>query len=193
MPEGLKQQLIRQHDKMHQVNDARGHDERALLMELSSDNLQTFERIVGTISQQSENEYAAFLQGAAAMVLDLQYNICFGCHRNHDIEAAEVMQAEAEKNTAAAEGVPGPIIGDLSPRTVVELWEAGREDWPMLGDFPDDVASYFDDWGVSAVVDQFPKVQCNECGLEYKSLSDRMLKKPMLDGCHGCQMKSARG
>ncbi len=37
------------------------------------------------------------------------------------------------------------------------------------------------------------KLRCKNCKLEYVSLDDRMLRRPGMDGCHGCQLKSAHG
>lgn len=34
---------------------------------------------------------------------------------------------------------------------------------------------------------------CDNCGLQYVSLADRMLRPPGIDGCGGCQNKSAHG
>lgn len=36
-------------------------------------------------------------------------------------------------------------------------------------------------------------LQCSNCKLPYVSMDDRMLRRPGMDGCHGCQEKSRHG
>ncbi len=50
-----------------------------------------------------------------------------------------------------------------------------------------------DNYGVQLIPQSFPKVACGRCGKEYVTLQDRILRKPGIDGCDGCQQKEAWG
>lgn len=53
--------------------------------------------------------------------------------------------------------------------------------------------SSLEEYGLEMVAGEWPKVRCINCGLISQSLDDRMLRKPKVDGCPGCQQKAKTG
>jgi DNA-directed RNA polymerase subunit RPC12/RpoP len=108
-------------------------------------------------------EYIAFYAGFMASQRHHRDNICAACHKDHDKSLEEM----------AHEGHPheSPLDVDaLKAKIKANEEEYGVEPIPNTGLY-----------------------RCINCGIQYPSLEDRMLKKPGIDGCHGCQHKQAHG
>ena len=54
-----------------------------------------------------------------------------------------------------------------------------------------DRAELMDQYGMAESEGNF--IYCKNCGQQYASLEDRMLRPPGIEGCSGCQQKSAWG
>jgi len=111
---------------------------------------------------------------------------CIVCDKNHDEEiegllppATDQVAPEHEHHThvktqSSEQDAAAAAAYEESQRIIAEH-EANVEKWGLVQDF------------------EKGGFKCASCGMPYPSLEDRMLKPPGIDGCHGCQQKSATG
>lgn len=141
------------------------HTIRRFLDELSEEQLQTLDIIIANCHS---TEQASFWRGRIEGMLDMKYDVC-PCGENHNPQ--ELLEDVH---------LPEPRVTSETP--ITDAAEAGytKEEYQKL----------LVDYALAPVDDHFI---CTGCGQYYPSLEDRMLRKPGMDGCGGCQQKSAWG
>lgn len=169
------------HKEMH-VQDYK-HSLQRFLDSLNEDQMDTFRMILlGGI--QTEGDSLHYLIGMCDQIGKAKFNFCL-CGEKHDPndllgdeedEAKSPTPEELTANHAAGLGEPSWI----------------ESDGPDLTDH-DTYVMYCEQYNVVAGGMGNGKVFCNGCGAEYVSLEDRMLRKPGVEGCGGCQHKEKFG
>lgn len=147
---------------MHHISSH--HEVMRLFEELSRDNLRTLTGIFGLLAHQPS--LANYFEGIGVAHLHLKHDLCASCGESHG-------QPEFLSDSKEAAGhTHEPVVP--SSRTI-------EEHAKLLNEYR----------MVETVVGDMRKFTCRDCGMEYVSLEDRMLRKP--DECKGCQHKSAWG
>jgi hypothetical protein len=161
LPEEIQQAIASQVERQHLAIVTSHHDIQRMLEELSLEHLLVFHGIFHHLASEG-NHKSAYLEGLAVGVLRFKHNICGACGRNHDEDLQEQMEPSENKIKEALDR-----INETSDEDIQNALK-----WKVS-------------FGTSG------KVRCNNCGMEYQSLADRMLRSP--DDCSGCHQKSAWG
>lgn len=90
-----------------------------------------------------------------------------------------------------------PRCSSPDPKKHLVVQYGGRvqlcsDHWHDLIGHPTVDAAFLEEYNLNRQIGQ-RQVTCRGCGLLYISLEDRMLKPPGIDGCSGCQQRSAQG
>lgn len=123
---------------------------------------------------------AHLLRGRVEMALQMKFDVC-PCGESHDPERELLDQAPLPSQKAPIMP-PSPELVEAIPPSDAELMiQYGIEIDPNYGKpVPE-----------GTVLPQL--FRCINCGKGYPSLEDRMRRAPGIDGCGGCQHKSAFG
>lgn len=132
--------------------------------DLTKEQLKTFIEMLQCFDGETGTGYVNFMMGRAATIMEIKHNCCPGCGEDHfSVAALDDLREEM--------GLPVPN-GKPTPKVQPERDAAMTE------------------YGMIAIDGQ---LQCEGCGLHSVSMEDRMLRPPKMDGCSGCQQKSAFG
>lgn len=179
-PEEIKKAIAEQVDQEQAVYEASRLELERLFHDLSADQLSILKRLVNSIVA---NQLAGpYWEGVLSAYLMLKHNVCPGCGRNHDEEAAKFLAAEARKQTTISPSGDLEVEGQLVLPEMISP-EEYNELCVKYNVLPDE----------HSIPGPMAPVKCMGCGLDYVSLADRMIKPPGIAGCHGCQSKSAWG
>lgn len=184
---------IEQHRAVHA---AAQHDVNRLLMDLPDAQLATLEMILTGIAQ-SDNAHslAANLSGKIATIRDFKFSICAACGANHDEEAKKLIE---EETSTAEDTVEVPE--HVQARRKVDAQAENTEDWTLIGS-----SEQLKDWEVARMKEfnlddlreeasfQLAGFVCLGCGMNYRSIADRMLRETGPEGCTGCIHKMKWG
>lgn len=173
VPEDVRAAFQQQIDQQEMMGEVRRQDIERLFDEMSVEHLTTLRMILGDLAVENSGRYSSYLGGIAATTLHLKYKVCGGCGKDHSLEINQPEPEPKPERPAAQEQLELPFAGAES----VEL--ASK--------------ALYDEYGVEPVPDEPGKVRCIECGTISQSLDDRMLRKPKVDGCEGCQQKAKWG
>lgn len=189
------------HAQMHRQDDE--HAIRDLLEGLDKDELITLRMI---LQRSRSKQINAYYQGRIEAILDAQHGVCV-CGGDHTVPPEQVGEsfykgqpvedvqtimdpeekAEMEEETAdQVVSYPGQM---LDMEDVIEA-ERLMEQYTLE---PDPL--YGESWDPETSERSLPpsKFRCTVCGMGYSSLEDRMRRPAGIDGCTGCQRKSAQG
>lgn len=152
---------------------------------LDEEGLLALRTIVQSLTVTKSAHQSGYYIGVITQMLVHKFGYCRGCGAKHDDELAAMLKdahnESGTDNVAAPSGPKQEAQGEnLSAPT---SWS----EVPLEPEFLENLAI----WGMNLVTNEYPKVACKNCGLEYVSLEDRMLKTP--DNCHGCHHKAAHG
>ena len=186
-PETLERMRAAQDHQQMIVEDYH-HGTSRLIEGLSEEQLTYFKTLLHVIAANCDGEgraIPAYYEGIVDGVLSVKYNICMGCHKNHDQVMKEQMEREA--NPPPMDGgdphAPAPLKADLKIGEVGFLSDvqlANMEEYNL-----DDLRSSDDNRLMGFV--------CLGCGLHYTSIEDRMLRPADKGGCSGCVQKEQWG
>lgn len=173
-PEAVAQKRMQFQDYSHSVKD--------FLDDLDKDELVILSRMLHAAAHDDHAAYG--WMGRIDAILQLRFDVC-PCGEDHDPNW-QLLNQQPEQPTSTAKDevihdVPMPSEPEAaSDEELMELY--GIEVNPHYGK-PWDL-------GMGSIPQPF---RCKGCGIGVKSLEDRMLRKPGVDGCNGCQYKSAHG
>jgi hypothetical protein len=196
LPEGLREELKRQHDLHHMGHVQAIHEVRDFLHNLTREQLVTLRNMISGIVEGTveDNERGAYALGKITELLDSKHGIC-GCGVDHDKEAEHLLTPKEEE----AKKVDQPPITFTDHQGIFHTWKNGE--WvaepqdlapDSLEPFGEPREALLKQYNVLDFPLQFPKVICaKDCGTTWVSLTDRMKRAP--DECNGCQNKAAWG
>lgn len=208
IPEGIAAQLRAQHDHrmMHRTEET--HRVRDFLNGLDKEQLEVLEIMLQACNQ--KRNISHFI-GRITVIQEYKFNEC-PCGEDHSKlpedmgEHAEQIpemrdpEEEAEERHYAGEEEAGAGDADDFMETLVRVVGVGNEVGEAATE-ADIMAKYgieedprypAKNWGVEDGPAPQP-FRCINCGQGYASIADRCLRPPKLDGCSGCQLKSAHG
>jgi hypothetical protein len=160
-----------EHERMR--GEATGHETRAFFDSLNIDQLRKLAGILRQVN--SDPDAAIYYQGLAAGFIDLKHGICLVCNTDHSKVPEEFTEQHKTEQT-----VPTDVGINVCCATPVDAPHEYK--CPIMVEYnvePDDDGSQ--------------RVMCKGCSKWYVSLDDRILRKPGIEGCDGCQQKSAWG
>lgn len=192
-PEELAQKI----QDTHRLMRDRMRDEHHQVLEfcdsLDGDQLNVLSTILHRTSHNPET--ALRLAGIADALAHQKSNgkFCL-CGQNHQAEIDEMLKQEGANPGLTP--IPGVVSGEEANRLLSAIMGVR----PDPADYAEE-ATYNNVCAEYNVTPNQPweevqgngRVTCKGCGLEYIHLEDRVLKPPGIDGCHGCQEKSAHG
>lgn len=159
-----------EHDRFNMSSQANTHTIQRLFEELDPDKLFALDMVL--FHCVVDPAQLAYYRGRVEQTLYIKHEIC-PCGLPHD---PSVLFEEEDDETQPARQSSVEV-----PNVTEQLTEYGIEPDPKYGKpYPED----------SVAPQPF---RCINCGMGYRSLSDRMLKPPGIGGCSGCQQKSAWG
>ena len=165
------QKQLEEHMAQHQMHeDSYQHEVVGFIQGLDEAGLRTLKSIITGVDQ-SEHQ-GVLLIGYILSQLETRYHLCFACGKDHDVMLTDLSGQKEQE------------VGKDEPKKEVPWVDFVR-------DLPAGILARLEEYGMGLIPDQWPLVVCNNCGLEYQSLEDRMVKAP--DDCHGCQQKAAWG
>ena len=168
-PEQLEEHK-RRHDQAHMEQQSLRHEVASYIDDLSMEQLKIFRAIISAVS--GDEGYGQYMMGQLTAMLHVKYGLCVACGLNHDEELQRTLDAP----------VPLPVVEADEPMSDEER-AINMHDYNLRAPNPGEV---------DARSDERPVI-CRGCGMLYQSLEDRMLRPTGIDGCHGCQLKSAHG
>lgn len=218
MPEELKQR-IREHHEMHLRQREMVRMQRDQLEsiwdELSLDHLMVIRRLLSGLSDDSGPFLANYYEGIARTHVKFRFGVCGDCGQDHKeaealgidphtlapvqeknvvTDADEFLRSMTENADSAEQGseqaeegggapVEKPVTPDASAPWRIELTPTQLAQ----------MAEYNIDDTYNQDTKEFMYFACLNCGMQYPSIEDRMLKPPGVEGCSGCQQKAKWG
>lgn len=182
MPPEIAAEMQRQQELHAMSISATRHDIVNLFKALDKDQLITLRLMF----QSCEGDYASSMAGYITAHLELLHDICPGCSKVHE----EPTVGDFMENTVSAADVAEAMTKDaVKPESAAE--EQDRMSLLMGYGVRDHNEQDIQN-GLVLSEGERPVI-CEGCGMLFQSLEDRMLRRPGMDGCQGCQHKSAHG
>lgn len=185
-------QAQQEHRHMHMTDNT--HAIKQLLDGLNEEQLRALDLLLANCG---DARTVMFFRGRIEMLQQIKFDIC-PCGTNHDDELAEMGTHEkppTQPNTATEH--KGRVIEDvpLPDGQVVDM---------SLPDDGEELDALMVEYAVEAnplhggdMLKHAPMVaspfRCSNCGIGIASLEDRMRRPKGIEGCSGCQQKSAWG
>lgn len=138
MPEDVQEFYKRQVERQQMQNDEHHLRIKGFFSELSLDHLQTFSRILARA--QTEPTNAAYMEGMADAYIELRFNVCPGCGKNHGTEELEQLLARQAELDRLDEQKAHPLFG-VSSSEIVERPQDFSDAWTPDGNRLDDCSS----------------------------------------------------
>ena len=181
MPEEVKQHIRNEHaaQQHHQmVSEQTAHDVVNFIKKLGEHELMLLRGLVNALAMGSDSTHG-YYYGVISVELE-KFGICLACGKKHDEALQELL---SDPNTPK-------IIQINNPDAI----NASDQSWSnfLIGLTSDDII-LLNDYGVDLVRQEFPKVKCKNCGMDYPSIQERMKTPQKIDGCQGCQHKEGWG
>lgn len=174
------QQMLTQHDRTMVAREVVQNRLEDLVRSLDGEQLST----LGAFLRMATDSKRAATYWVGRVDAELiQRDLCPGCGINHMAEAMEEISAihAVEPERLQPEFVQGEFDFDsvkgLSGKPEKNILE-NMEAWGVAPDEP---------------MNLLGGVHCVACNWPSTSLEDRMLRPPKMDGCPGCQDRSAHG
>lgn len=187
LPPEMEAQIREHMDRAHMGADVARHATVRIFEELSAEDLQIMRHIFHTCTEDDSGTYAAQLEGFITGVLAYKHNICPGCGKNHD-DISDLLEPEA--------GAPEEQPSDGTAQLALDLDFGPMSPAEEAAVTADKMIEYNLRFPKEGEVETSPgerPVICVGCNMLFQSLEDRMLRPAGIDGCFGCQRKSATG
>jgi hypothetical protein len=176
-PEEIQKKMEEAAEHRHMHFQASVHEVKQLISDLSEEQLKTLNMIVVNSSQ---SEWAAaVVVGRIEGELQHRFDVC-PCGDKHDTD---------DLLTHAPEPAKAEVKIDPESEAAMEMMYRGADGFDLASD---EYLKSCETYGVRPI-NGGPKVECKSCGTVSVSLEDRMLRRPGVEGCSGCQQKSAWG
>lgn len=156
------------------------HAIKQLLDDLNEDQLLALDLMLINASSPTANGY---FHGLISMMLQIKFDVCAcGEKHNPEDEFPDVPVSKPPTVPNEATEHKGKSIEDVDlPLAVGSTeWHAKLEEYNIVVIYQShDSGAY--------------ELRCDGCNKAYPSIEDRMLRPPGIEGCEGCQQKSAWG
>ena len=179
MPEEVRQAI----EQQNMIVMSHGHEVHSFINSLNEEQLDTLR---GILVNYWDRPTAAFLVGNIANIMVTKFGRCPVCGQDHD-EALHEM-ADEGKDDNVPEDEQYKLFSGTKAEPMTETQWAN-----FISILPQSVMEDLNEYGLTLIKQVWPMVRCKGCGIEYVSIEDRKLRVPGIDGCHGCQQKSATG
>jgi hypothetical protein len=190
-PEEIEAEMNRRAD-LHRASyeDRIRRVDRTLMESLSAEDLHSIGEIIGAIlSAEQPGEVASHYQGVIRTVQKMKYGVCTGCGEKHDDADDFLRQATAEVQVKEdADLITEQMTAEFPAKTEEKLVDElfTPEELQGSDQYEAELALWgLRRWGLG--------LYCVACGKQYPSLEDRKRRPVGIDGCFGCQEKSAHG
>lgn len=206
LPEGIKTAIVaaqNQHERAHMNMEAKAHMVERFVNDMDSENLTAFMHLLSMIYHSGDSEHdLMYWIGRVETTLQLKFNLCPACGKDHDLEASEQLAAAADEikeEQAMSTNPDVPMSPIESAETADELTRFDRElhlqpqyeGYKWLPQVEALMIEYRIDDAYEEVSKIFVGFNCVDCGISYPTIADRMLKPA--NECHGCFQKAANG
>lgn len=189
LPPEIEEALRRQQEHAEMHAEARGHEMLRFFEELSEDQLIQLRSILSACAADDTGRYASHLEGFVNGVLQWKHGVCLGCGSKHG-DASDLIKEEEVTTDDGTEQLE--LFSDPEPQAAETAAQEQDRMSLMMGYVVREPTQRDFDNGLVMAEGERP-VLCELCGMLYQSLEDRMLRRPGMDGCQGCQHKSAHG
>jgi hypothetical protein len=184
------------HAQMHRMEDE--HAIRDLFSSLEKEELETFLMV---LRRSSNKQINAYYQGRIEALLETLHDCC-PCGTDHNAPpTVEDVQTTLDPEEAFPHGPHATF--EMDPEEVAEMNEetaasgmTDDEEILLMEQYTLEPDPMFGaPWDELKMDRSIPpsKFRCTVCGMGYSSLEDRMRRPAGIDGCTGCQRKSAQG
>lgn len=177
MPEDMKQVMEAQMERAEMAGTAFRHDIMRLIRSLPADDLMTFKSLMRHLQESTSSAF--YLEGVAATTLEMKYDVCGGCGKNHDKDLLGDDPAPRDPEGGTEQLELFTMDGKVS-RVDVPLPAPAERQSQMMAEY-----------NLEETIDGI--ILCKGCGTASSSLEDRMLRPPGVRGCPGCQDKAKFG
>lgn len=170
LPEELKQQLQLQRMESTAIQ----HQVRSLFRELDKDNLVALGNLLGMIAgAEDSSDSASYYYGMTTSAVDVRFDVCATHGFNHEDDEMKKLTGETVESSGPEPSTP--------PRDSEShmAWMNGKNMTELMQEYR------------LKINEKDSKLYCRDCGMEYQSVKDRMVKSP--DDCPGCFIKAAHG
>ncbi len=189
VPEEVQAEVKRrvEHAQMHAEVNA--HVIRDLFDSLDKDQLKQFDFVISLFGGSEAG--ATYIRGRIEAILQYKFEVC-PCGSEHDpnelLGEVHPPHMPEEKDGRPIEDTDLPEATEPAPD--IDRYDAGFE----IGS--DEWRQAVGEWDLSVIEPvnnaRGYVLKC-KCGMDYVSLADRMLRPKGIDGCGGCQIRSAHG
>jgi len=189
----MKAEIERRHQLSHMAEENARHEENRFLAELSEDQLQFLDKLIG--SCMFNKKYASYMRGRIDGVLLARDNHC-PCGKTH--EAPEDFHAVAEVSEDESPfGKDGCICPSSRHPANGHEEKCPKVETPFTPSTAEENAALMEEYGMELVDDPLMPgrqvLRCANCKMPSVSMEDRMLRAPKVEGCNGCQIKEGHG
>jgi len=149
---------------------------------LGKEQLSSLGTLVRAFAEDGSS-YAKFIDGYVSAIAKEKFDLCPACGENHDEMLNEMTQQkvndqfESDLDKAVSEPEPPQFTAYVLTEEDLDNMEKYN-----LDDLRDEEPPH-----------HLLGFKCLGCEMRYVSIADRMLRPPGIDGCNGCQLKSAHG
>lgn len=154
---------IIEHHRMHAEQAA--HDTTNFFDSMTEDQLRSLRGVLGVI--RSDPDSTPYFMGLVSSALQYKFGVCLGCGKKHDEELTKMAHPDVPSETRISDASKSKMTTTEYLNKCIEYRVHIRGDGP--------------------------EVICNNCGVTYVSLEDRMLRRPDIEGCDGCIQKEKWG
>lgn len=168
IPSEIVSEMERHVDLHRMTAETMKHDVYNFIDNLPREDFAIFQLIIHTLADEEEDgSYAKFLSGYLLATRKARFGICPGCGQDHDKQVEEV-------------------LGNHDSTVPTEPYILSEEDFADMEKYNLDDLRDEDTHDLLGFI-------CKNCGMRYVSIADRKLRPPGVDGCNGCQLRSAHG
>jgi hypothetical protein len=180
-PDEFQSQVRSMYQRQQMATEDFQHQVASFFDDMGEEQLVTFKHMmhhVFILSSATGDSIAAYWEGVVTGLLHVKYGVCLGCGENHD----RLMHDAGLRHTPDDEGP------DVSAVAVAAGWPG-----PLSAEQHKQMA----DWELDDLREDGTNVLlgfvCVNCGHQYPSIEDRMLREKGKAGCSGCVQKEKWG
>jgi len=184
--EEMKAQMRAQHEQQVMTAQYKRTAWKNLLNELSAEQLIVLKMVIDDCTE--DRATPIFMSGQISGIIQFVHGVCHDCGGKHDTEVVHRM--------VPVDGADIDGMMQHSPHTGDEP-VAHQEKLSPETDFGQEMMKKYslDDLRTGTEEEPGPVIGfvCTNCGSNYASIEDRMLRPPGPEGCGGCQQKAKWG
>lgn len=155
--------IFKQLELQEMASEDRARNIHRLFDEGDKETLMAVRALMNMVAgNPSSRALAAYYEGFVSAKIESRFNICPVHGVNHE---EEEFSSHNEGSTTTRDN--DEVVEVVVDIPVEDLMNTYRLEW------------------------RDGNLHCKDCGIQYQSLEDRMVKEP--DDCHGCQLRSAHG